>query len=65
MAMTLGMGINLDFIDPNLDQASRDLIKQLQAEEHGLRRRSRGETSVASPSHPPAQVTPTRAQAGA
>jgi F-box/leucine-rich repeat protein 10/11 len=65
MAMTLGMGINLDFIDPNLDQASRDLIKQLQAEEHGLRRRSRGETSIASPSHPPAQVTPTRAQAGA
>lgn len=65
MAMTLGMGINLDFIDPNLDQASRDLIKQLQAEEHGLRRRSRGETSVASPSHPPAQATPTRAQAGA
>ncbi|KAF9696810.1 hypothetical protein EKO04_005423 [Ascochyta lentis] len=68
MAMTLGMGINLDFIDPNLDQASRDLIKQLQAEEHGLRRRSRGETSVASPSHAPAhapaQVTPTRAQAG-
>ncbi|KAJ4383524.1 JmjC domain-containing histone demethylation protein 1 [Didymella sp. IMI 355093] len=64
MAMTLGMGINLDFIDPNLDQASRDLIKQLQAEEHGLRRRSRGETSAASPSHPPAQVTPTRAQAG-
>lgn len=64
MAMTLGMGINLDFIDPNLDQASRDLIKQLQAEEHGLRRRSRGETSVASPSHPPTQVTPTRAQAG-
>lgn len=64
MAMTLGMGINLDFIDPNLDQASRDLIKQLQAEEHGLRRRSRGETSVPSPGHPPAQVTPTRAQAG-
>lgn len=65
MAMTLGMGINLDFIDPNLDQASRELIKQLQAEEHGLRRRSRGETSAASPSHPPAQPTPTRAQAGA
>ncbi|KAF3010584.1 JmjC domain-containing histone demethylation protein 1 [Curvularia kusanoi] len=65
MAMTLGMGINLDFIDPNLDQASRELIKQLQAEEHGLRRRSRGETSVTSPSHPPAQLTPTRAQAGA
>lgn len=64
MAMTLGMGINLDFIDPNLDQASRDLIKQLQAEEHGLRRRSRGETSVASPSHVPTQPTPTRAQAG-
>ncbi|KAH6644040.1 hypothetical protein C7974DRAFT_348667 [Boeremia exigua] len=64
MAMTLGMGINLDFIDPNLDQASRDLIKQLQAEEHGLRRRSRGETSAASPSHPPPQLTPTRAQAG-
>jgi F-box/leucine-rich repeat protein 10/11 len=63
MAMTLGMGINLDFIDPNLDQASRDLIKQLQAEEHGLRRRSRGEAGTAgSPSH--AQVTPTRAQAG-
>lgn len=65
MAMSLGMGINLDFIDPNLDQASRDLIKQLQAEEHGLRRRSRGETSAASPSHPPTQLTPTRAQAGA
>ena len=68
MAMTLGMGINLDFIDPNLDQASRDLIKQLQAEEHGLRRRSRGETSVSatSPSRAgvQAQVTPTRAQAG-
>ena len=64
MAMTLGMGINLDFIDPNLDQASRDLIKQLQAEEHGLRRRSRGEASAASPSGVQAQVTPTRAQAG-
>lgn len=65
MAMTLGMGINLDFIDPNLDQASRDLIKQLQAEEHGLRRRSRGETSATSPGRVQAQVTPTRAQAGA
>ena len=40
--MGIGMGINLDLIDPNLDQASIDLIKQLQAEEHGLRRRSRG-----------------------
>lgn len=64
MAMSLGMGLNLDFIDPNLDQASRDLIKQLQAEEHGLRRRSRGETSIASPGHAQAQVTPSRAQAG-
>jgi F-box/leucine-rich repeat protein 10/11 len=35
------MGIDMDMIDPNLDQASMDLIKQLQAEELGLRRRSR------------------------
>jgi F-box/leucine-rich repeat protein 10/11 len=34
------MGIDMDMIDPNLDQASQDLIKQLQAEERGLRRRS-------------------------
>ncbi|KAF1361694.1 hypothetical protein EJ07DRAFT_175666 [Lizonia empirigonia] len=64
MAMTLGMGLNLDLIDPNLDQASRDLIKQLQAEEHGLRRRSRGEPNIADPAHAQAQVAPSRAQAG-
>lgn len=63
MAMTLGMGINLDFIDPNLDQASRELIKQLQAEEHGLRRRRSGEAGAAEPGCVGAtQVTPTRAQ---
>jgi F-box/leucine-rich repeat protein 10/11 len=33
--------LDMDAIDPNLDQASIELIKQLQAEEHGLRRRSR------------------------
>ncbi|KAH7354587.1 hypothetical protein BKA66DRAFT_430417 [Pyrenochaeta sp. MPI-SDFR-AT-0127] len=36
----LGMGM-LGLIDPNLDQASIDLIKQLQQEDLGLRRRSR------------------------
>jgi F-box/leucine-rich repeat protein 10/11 len=46
--MNMGMGINMnmnmmamDMIDPSLDQASIDLIKQLQAEDLGLRRRSR------------------------
>ncbi|KAH7080766.1 hypothetical protein FB567DRAFT_112762 [Paraphoma chrysanthemicola] len=33
--------LNMGLIDPNLDQASMDLIKQLQAEDLGLRRRSR------------------------
>lgn len=47
----MGMGINgmnmglnmvgMDMIDPSLDQASIDLIKQLQQEDLGLRRRSR------------------------
>jgi F-box/leucine-rich repeat protein 10/11 len=40
----MGMGmdmLDLDMIDPSLDQASIELIKQLQKEEHGLRRRSR------------------------
>ncbi|KAF2031906.1 hypothetical protein EK21DRAFT_62234 [Setomelanomma holmii] len=37
----LGGIMGLDLIDPNLDQASMDLIKQLQAEDLGLRRRSR------------------------
>jgi F-box/leucine-rich repeat protein 10/11 len=39
----LGVGINsmMDLmIDPNLDQASKDLIKQLQQEDLGLRRRA-------------------------
>jgi F-box/leucine-rich repeat protein 10/11 len=40
MGMSM-MGIDMDMIDPSLDQASLDLIKQLQAEELGLRRRSR------------------------
>jgi F-box/leucine-rich repeat protein 10/11 len=46
--MNMGMGMNMnmnmmamDMIDPSLDQASIDLIKQLQAEDLGLRRRSR------------------------
>lgn len=38
MGMNMGM---LNMIDPNLDQASFDLIKQLQQEDLGLRRRSR------------------------
>ncbi|CAO2654379.1 Nn.00g111120.m01.CDS01 [Neocucurbitaria sp. VM-36] len=38
----MGMGAGmLGMIDPNLDQASIDLIKQLQQEDLGLRRRSR------------------------
>ncbi|KAJ4375294.1 JmjC domain-containing histone demethylation protein 1 [Neocucurbitaria cava] len=44
----VGMGMDMDMslggmnmIDPNLDQASIDLIKQLQQEDLGLRRRSR------------------------
>ncbi|KAI1517976.1 JmjC domain-containing histone demethylation protein [Pyrenophora tritici-repentis] len=44
MSMGTGVGINmgmLGMIDPNLDQASFDLIKQLQQEDLGLRRRSR------------------------
>jgi F-box/leucine-rich repeat protein 10/11 len=44
MSMSMGMGMNMmamDMIDPSLDQASIDLIKQLQAEDLGLRRRSR------------------------
>jgi F-box/leucine-rich repeat protein 10/11 len=44
MSMGTGMGMNmgmLGMIDPNLDQASFDLIKQLQQEDLGLRRRSR------------------------
>jgi F-box/leucine-rich repeat protein 10/11 len=48
MNMNMNMGINMnmsmlgmDMIDPSLDQASIDLIKQLQQEELGLRRRSR------------------------
>lgn len=44
MSMGTGMGMNmgmLNMIDPNLDQASFDLIKQLQQEDLGLRRRSR------------------------
>lgn len=44
MTMGTGMGMNmgmLNMIDPNLDQASFDLIKQLQQEDLGLRRRSR------------------------
>jgi F-box/leucine-rich repeat protein 10/11 len=44
--MNMGMNMNMsmlgmDMIDPSLDQASIDLIKQLQQEELGLRRRSR------------------------
>lgn len=41
--MTNGMHglLSMDVIDPSLDQASIDLIKQLQQEELGLRRRSR------------------------
>jgi F-box/leucine-rich repeat protein 10/11 len=39
--MNVGMGSMLNMIDPNLDQASFDLIKQLQQEDLGLRRRSR------------------------
>jgi F-box/leucine-rich repeat protein 10/11 len=35
------LGLDVALIDPNLDQASMDLIKQLQAEDLGLRRRSR------------------------
>jgi F-box/leucine-rich repeat protein 10/11 len=41
---TTGMDVammDFDLIDPSLDQASIELIKQLQKEEHGLRRRSR------------------------
>jgi F-box/leucine-rich repeat protein 10/11 len=44
MSIGMGMGMNMmaiDMIDPSLDQASIDLIKQLQAEDLGLRRRSR------------------------
>jgi F-box/leucine-rich repeat protein 10/11 len=44
MSMGTGMGMGmgmLGMIDPNLDQASFDLIKQLQQEDLGLRRRSR------------------------
>jgi F-box/leucine-rich repeat protein 10/11 len=46
MNMSMGMNMNMsllgmDMIDPSLDQASIDLIKQLQQEELGLRRRSR------------------------
>jgi F-box and leucine-rich repeat protein 10/11 len=47
METGLGFGLNgagmlgMDMIDPSLDQASIELIKQLQQEEHGLRRRSR------------------------
>jgi F-box/leucine-rich repeat protein 10/11 len=37
----MNMGSMLNMIDPNLDQASFDLIKQLQQEDLGLRRRSR------------------------
>ncbi|KAB2103842.1 JmjC domain-containing histone demethylation protein 1 [Alternaria gaisen] len=37
----MDMGNMLNMIDPNLDQASFDLIKQLQQEDLGLRRRSR------------------------
>jgi F-box/leucine-rich repeat protein 10/11 len=41
MGMGMGMGLGLNnVIDPNLDQASFDLIKQLQQEDLGLRRRS-------------------------
>ena len=46
MGTGMGMGMNmgmLGMIDPNLDQASFDLIKQLQQEDLGLRRRSRAE----------------------
>ncbi|KAH6851569.1 hypothetical protein BKA58DRAFT_71810 [Alternaria rosae] len=39
--MNVPMGSMLNMIDPNLDQASFDLIKQLQQEDLGLRRRSR------------------------
>jgi F-box/leucine-rich repeat protein 10/11 len=45
--VNMGMGgmdmdmLDMDMIDPSLDQASIELIKQLQKEEHGLRRRSR------------------------
>jgi F-box/leucine-rich repeat protein 10/11 len=35
----VGLGLNHSAIDPNLDQASFDLIKQLQQEDLGLRRR--------------------------
>ncbi|KAF1940706.1 hypothetical protein EJ02DRAFT_405948 [Clathrospora elynae] len=44
MSMETGMGLGMmgmGMIDPNLDQASFDLIKQLQQEDLGLRRRSR------------------------
>jgi len=44
MSMGTGVGMHmgmLGMIDPNLDQASFDLIKQLQQEDLGLRRRSR------------------------
>ncbi|KAF2134584.1 hypothetical protein P153DRAFT_278420 [Dothidotthia symphoricarpi CBS 119687] len=48
LGMGLGLGMNLDMlgmgvgvIDPQLDEASRNLIKQLQQEDMGLRRRSR------------------------
>lgn len=52
ISMSTGMGVNglgniaglfgnINAIDPNLDQASIDLIKQLQQEDLGLRRRSR------------------------
>ncbi|KAH4078178.1 hypothetical protein HBI56_226790 [Parastagonospora nodorum] len=37
----VGMMMDVDMIDPSLDQASIDLIKQLQQEDLGLRRRSR------------------------
>jgi F-box/leucine-rich repeat protein 10/11 len=42
ISMGTGMGVGmLSMIDPNLDQASLELIKQLQQEDLGLRRRSR------------------------
>lgn len=37
----LGVNMNMGVIDPQLDEASRNLIKQLQQEDMGLRRRSR------------------------
>jgi len=42
MNMMTGMGMGMDInmmIDPSLDQASMDLIRQLQQEDLGLRRR--------------------------